>query len=70
MEEMEEEKNGFEDEPEEELWQFEVRRDSRGREKRRCWSPNCKKWFAVKYKGQRYCRDICRHQHQKRVEAL
>lgn len=59
-----------EDEPEGELWQLEIRTDSRGRKKRMCWNPNCKKWFVVEYKGQHYCRDTCRHQHQQRAEAL
>ncbi len=68
--ETEEERTGFEDEPKGEFWQLETRTDSQGRKERMCWNPNCKKWFVVEYKGQHYCRDICRNQHRKRVEAL
>ena len=68
--EIEEERNGFKDEPLGELWQLEIRADSQGRKKRRCWNPNCKKWFVIKYKGQHYHQDTCRHQHQQKTEAL
>lgn len=63
--EAEEEGNDLKDEHKEKLWQLEVSLDSQGRKKRRCWYPYCKKWFVIKYKGQHYCRDTCRHQHQK-----
>ena len=43
MEKWKKKENGFEDKPEEEFWQFEVRRGNQGWEKRRCWNPNCKK---------------------------
>jgi len=57
--------NGLEDEHKEETWQLEISIDSQGRKKRKCWYPNCRKWFVIKYKGQHYCREICRQKHKK-----
>lgn len=60
-----EEGNDLKDEHKEEVWQLEISIDSQGRKKRKCWLPSCRKWFVIKYKGQHYCREICRQQHQK-----
>ena len=68
--ETEEGKNGLEDEPGEQSWQLEISVDSKGRKKRKCWNPNCRKWFVIKYKGQHYHQDTCRQQHQKKVGSL